>query len=258
MSLIQPDVTRLHHFFRSGPMPCPYLAGRVERKLFTRLSGADASDLNSQLSTAGFRRSHDIVYRPVCQGCVACVPVRIPARRLKLNRTQRRINKANVDLAIVERPPHATPEQYQLFMRYQRDRHGESDMARMSRADFEAMIEEGNASARLFEFRRPDNVLLGAMLADRLADGFSAVYSFFEPGDTRRSLGTYMVLALVQMALHENTENVYLGYWIADCRKMSYKTSFQPLEALGPGGWHDMTPAAAAPVGPPAMAAAEG
>ena len=240
MSLIKTDVARLSHFFRSGPMPCPYLPGRVERKLFTRLSGVDADDLNSRLSTAGFRRSHDIVYRPVCHGCTACVPVRIPAGRFEPNRTQRRLARLNEDLVISERPALATLEQYQLFMRYQRGRHGDSDMARMSRSDFEAMIEEGSVGARLFEFRDAGRALLGAMLADRLTDGFSAVYSFFDPAEIKRSLGTYMVLGLVDLARQEGLDSVYLGYWIEACRKMSYKTSFRPLEILSGGTWQDL------------------
>ena len=240
MSLIKPDVTRLHHFFRSGPMPCPYLRGRIERKLFTRLSGSDADDLNSALSRAGFRRSHDIVYRPVCHGCTACIPVRIPARRFQPNKTQRRLVRTNADLRLVERPAEATVEQYELFVRYQRGRHGDSDMARMTRADYAAMIEEGSASARIFEFRAPQDQLVGAMLADRLHDGFSAVYSFFEPDEGRRSLGTYMVIGLVDLARRDDLDNVYLGYLIDGCRKMSYKTAFRPLEALGPEGWRDL------------------
>jgi arginine-tRNA-protein transferase len=237
MTVIRPNVNRLHHFFRSGPLPCPYLPGRVERKLFTRLSGPDAAALNSILSQAGFRRSHDIVYRPVCPGCRACVPVRIPVDRFAPNRTQRRIAKANADLSATPCPPRDTVEQYELFRRYQRNRHEDSDMARMSQGDFSAMVEEGAAAAGLHEFRTPDGRLVGVILADRLSDGFSAVYSFFDPEDGQRSMGTYMILALVEMARREGLPHVYLGYWISDCRKMAYKARFRPVETLTADGW---------------------
>lgn len=242
MTVIRPEVTRLHHFFRSGPLPCPYLTGRVERKLFTRLSGPDAVTLNSVLSRAGFRRSHDIVYRPVCPGCQACVPVRIPAMRFAPNRTQRRLIKNNADLTVTERPARDTVEQYDLFRRYQRGRHEDSDMARMTHSDYAAMIEEGGGGASLFEFRTADKRLIAVMLADRLTDGFSAVYSFFDPDENRRSLGTYMVIGLVETARREDLAHVYLGYWIASCRKMTYKASFRPIEVLTAEGWSGLEP----------------
>jgi len=240
MSVIKPEVARLHHFFRSGPMPCPYLPGRVERKLFTRLNGPDAGELNSMLSRAGFRRSHDIVYRPVCPGCQACVPVRIPVERFQPNRTQRKVLNQNRTLTMTESPPVETTEQFEVFRRYQRSRHADSDMARMARADYAAMIEEGSTSARMFEFREPAGRLVGAILSDRLADGFSAVYSFYDPAEPRRSLGTYMVLALVEQARREALPHVYLGYWIADCRKMAYKIWFRPIETLTETGWRPL------------------
>ena len=240
MSVIKPGVTSLHHFFRSGPMPCPYLAGRIERKLFTRLTGPDSEALNSTLSQAGFRRSHDIIYRPVCPGCQACVPVRIPVARFEPGRSMRRTLKANADLVMTERPARATHEQYELFMRYQRSRHGESDMARMSQSDYAAMIEEGSVASSLLEFRTPDGNMAAAMVSDCLADGFSAVYSFFEPELTNRSLGTFMVLALVERAAALGLPHVYLGYWIENSPKMSYKSRFRPLETLTRDGWSDV------------------
>ncbi|NBC95579.1 MAG: arginyltransferase [Deinococcus-Thermus bacterium] len=245
MSVIGAKTGRLVHFYRSGPMPCPYIAGRIERKLFTRMTGPDGASLNSILSQAGFRRSHDVVYRPVCPGCNACVPVRIPVERFRPNRTQRRLIKANADLSLAERPPKATAEQYALFGRYQHHRHGDSDMARMSRVDYAAMIEDGAAGAVVYEFRptgadgRP-GPLAAAMLADRLDDGLSAVYSFFDPALDRRSPGTFMILAMVEEARRLGLPHVYLGYWIAESRKMAYKARFRPLEALVDGTWRDL------------------
>ena len=240
MSVIPTLFRPLQQFFRSGPLPCPYLPGKVERKLFTRLSGPHAAEVNSTLSRAGFRRSHDIVYRPVCPGCDACVPVRIPVADFMPGRTMRRLQKLNADLTVSGTPALATVEQYRLFTAYQQSRHGDSDMARMSLADYSAMIDEGRAETTIYELHGAGRKLLGAILTDRLEDGLSAVYSFFEPGEQRRSLGTYMILALIEQARRENLPYVYLGYWIEESRKMAYKARFTPLEALGREGWARM------------------
>lgn len=237
MSIIKPESQGLLHFYRSGPMPCPYIPGRIERKLFARLAGPDVAELNSALSRAGFRRSHDIIYRPVCPNCRACVAVRIPVALFEPNRTMRRVLAINANLVARERPAKATEEDFRLFLDYQRIRHDGSDMARMTRSEFTTMIEEGNAATSLFEFRDAENRLTGVMLTDRLEDGFSAVYSYYDAVQTRRSLGTYMILALISQARREGLPFVYLGYWIRESRKMSYKSRFRPLEMLMPGGW---------------------
>ncbi|MGQ9369952.1 arginyltransferase [Azospirillum sp. A39] len=238
MSIIPPHTRPLQQFFRSGPMPCPYLPGRVERKLFTRLAGPFSAEVNSTLSRAGFRRSHDIVYRPVCPTCSACVPVRIPVAAFTLPRSLRRVLRINGDLTVGEVPAVATAEQYRLFASYQASRHGDSDMARMAMADFAAMVDEGRADTSIVEARDPSGRLVGCMLTDRLADGYSAVYSFYAAAEEARSLGTFLILALVERARAEGLPYVYLGYWIAQSRKMAYKARFRPLEALGPDGWH--------------------
>lgn len=245
MSVIPTLFRPLQQFFRSGPLPCPYLAGKVERKLFTRLSGPHAAEVNSTLSRAGFRRSHDIVYRPVCPGCEACVPVRIPVADFSPGRTMRRLQKLNADLTVTGTPALATVEQYRLFTAYQQSRHGDSDMARMSLADYSAMIDEGRAETTIYELHAAGQPtgglkLLGAILTDRLEDGLSAVYSFFEPGEQRRSLGTYMILALIEQAQRENLPYVYLGYWIEESRKMAYKARFQDSEILVGGTWRPL------------------
>ncbi len=237
MSVIPPRQRPLQQFFRSGPMPCPYLPGQVERKLFTRLTGPFATEVNSTLSRAGFRRSHDIVYRPVCPSCSACVPVRIPVARFEPSRWMRRVVRANRTLTVFEVPPVATSEQFRLFTHYQKSRHGDSDMARMSMVDFAAMIDEGRADTCMFEARLDGDSLIGVILADRLADGYSAVYSFFDPTQDKRSLGSFLILKLVDFAQRHGLSFVYLGYWIAGSRKMAYKARFRPLEALGRDGW---------------------
>lgn len=241
MSVIPPLHRPLQQFFRSGPMPCPYLLGRVERKLFTRLVGPQAAEVNSALSRAGFRRSHDIVYRPVCPGCSSCVPVRVPVATFAPNRTNRRILRANADLVLDVVPAASTPEQFQLFALYQDARHSDSDMNRMTPGDFASMVDEGRVNTFMAETRDPAGRLRGAMLVDRLEDGYSAVYSFYDPDEPRRSLGTHLILAMIERCRQEGLPYLYLGYWIEGSPKMEYKANFQPLEALGRDGWAPLT-----------------
>ena len=243
MSVIPPRQRPLQQFFRSGPLPCPYLPGRVERKLFTRLIPPFATEVNSTLSRAGFRRSHDIVYRPVCPTCSACVPVRIPVADFVPERSMRRVLKRNADLTMTEVAALATGEQFRLFIAYQRTRHGDSDMARMTMADFVSMVDEGRSETSVFEVRDLDDKLIGCILTDRLADGYSAVYSFFDATQERRSLGTFLVLKLIEHCMLGGDPYVYLGYWIEGSRKMAYKARFQPLEILGRDGWQRATAA---------------
>lgn len=228
---------RMLTFYRSGPMPCPYLPGRVEQQLFTELSGAGAQDAFEQLSAGGFRRSHHIAYRPACRGCSACVPVRIVTEGFDMTRAWRRVLRINADLTAVGVGKRITDEQYLLFRRYVTGRHSEGDMARMNRRDYAAMIVSSPVHTDLVEFRGPDGRLMGACLMDRLRDGLSAVYSFFDPADAKRSLGSFMVLWMVREARARGLDHVYLGFWIRDSAKMAYKRRFRPLEGFGPLGW---------------------
>ena len=232
----------LQHFHRTASLPCPYISGKVERKLVTELAGRGAGAFFDELSRAGFRRSHHVAYRPACPGCHGCVPVRIDARRFAWTPSLRRVRARNHDLSAVMTEPRATAEQFRLFTRYQRSRHSGSDMADMTFGDFRAMIAETPVDTRIIEFRDAARTLLGACLLDRTDDGLSAVYSFFEPQVAARSLGTLAILRLVEEARAEGLPWVYLGYWIAESRKMAYKTRFRPLEALGPRGWEPFEP----------------
>lgn len=236
----EPLVVPPQHFYRTAALACPYLASHTERKLITELAGQQAVAFYNALSRAGFRRSHHLAYRPACVGCAACVPVRIPVARFAASRSLRRIQKANADLTVRLAEPLATVEQFRLFARYQRSRHADSDMASMTFGDFRAMIEDSPVASRLVELRRSNGSFLGACLVDLLDDGLSAVYSFYEPEEPRRSLGTYLVLALVEEARRRDLPYAYLGYWIAESRKMAYKARFHPLEGLRPEGWRDL------------------
>ena len=224
-------------FLVTTEMPCAYLPGRLERKLVTELTGPMAVETYEILSRAGFRRSHSIAYRPACNSCNACVPVRVVVQAFEPSRSLRRIVRRNSDLTAQIRPAHSTREQYQIFSRYLDSRHRDGEMIGMSFQEYRSMAEDSPLDTRLIEFRAPDGLLVACCLADWTLDGLSAVYSFFEPELANRSLGSYMVIWLIEQARQLELPYVYLGYWIADSRKMTYKTRFRPLEAFGATGW---------------------
>ncbi len=225
------------HFYRTAALPCPYIPGKVERKLVTELEGPYASEFYNELSRAGFRRSHHLAYRPACAGCSACVPVRIPVADFTESRSLHRIANLNRDLRRRALPSGATMEQFRLFQRYQRARHTDSDMAAMTFGDYQAMVEDNPVASGIMELRDDGGALMGAGLFDPLDDGLSAVYSFFTPDLPKRSLGTFLVMSLIEEAQRRKLAYVYLGYWIANSTKMAYKARFRPIEALGPQGW---------------------
>jgi arginine-tRNA-protein transferase len=224
-------------FMVTSELPCPYLSGRFERKLVTELTGAGAQDQYELLSRAGFRRSHSIAYRPACTGCSACVPVRIVVAGFQLAGSLARIRRRNGDLSLSITLPRATREQYALFGQYLDQRHGDGEMAGMDFRDYRAMVEDTAVDSRMLELRDSSDTLLAACLADWSSDGVSAVYSFFAPEAARRSLGSDMILRLIEVARNDHLPYVYLGYWIQNSRKMAYKSRFRPLEAFGPKGW---------------------
>lgn len=231
------STVRFPYFFVTVPAPCPYLPGKLERKVFTRLIGDDPVALNDALTQAGFRRSQSIAYKPACETCEACVSVRIPIRQFRPNRTMRRIEERNQDLHFSEQPASATEEQFALLRSYLEARHPGGGMVEMDALDFAAMVEDSPILTHVAEYRDPAGRLRAACLIDRLSDGLSLVYSFFDTDDARRSLGTYIVLSQIARARRLGLPYVYLGYWVDGCRKMLYKARFQPLEGLGPEGW---------------------
>lgn len=237
-----PENTQL---FLTAAMPCPYLPGRQERKLFTHLSGRRAGNLHQVLSDNGFRRSQNLIYRPACEGCSACQSVRIVTERFAFSPRFRRVMRHNKDLIVDVRPPRATSEQYALFRRYLGSRHAGGGMTQMSFVDYEYMVEDTPVQSVLVEYRRrdePDNPLVAVALTDVMPDGLSMVYSFYDPDETRRSLGTYLILDHVEQVRRSGLDYVYLGYWVKDSPKMAYKSLFEPLEVQqGPLGWRPLT-----------------
>lgn len=230
-------------FYVTAPQPCPYLEGRMERKLFTALQGDHARALNDALSKQGFRRSQNVLYRPSCAECSACLSARIRAADFRPARAQRRILRRNADLQRSAASPWATEEQYELFRRYLSARHPDGGMADMDIVEFAAMIEETPVCSRVVEYRLPSGQhegageLVAVCLTDVLDDGLSLVYSFFDPGLAVRSLGTHVILDHVAMAREAGLPRVYLGYWVPGSSKMGYKAGFDALEIFKHGAW---------------------
>lgn len=236
-------------FYVTAPQPCPYLPGRLERKLFTHLTHDKAPELIDRLLTTGFRRSQNIAYVPYCDGCQACVSVRVLAREFQPDRSMRRVAKRNSRL--VARRVNASPtiEQYNLFRAYIDHRHGDGGMADMTVLDYRMMVEDSVIDTFITEYReRPIDEpegsddfaswpLRAVALCDRLSDGISMVYSFYDPERPSDGLGTYMIVEHIEFARRLGMPYVYLGYWIEGSEKMAYKTRFAPQERLGPDRW---------------------
>ena len=239
--------TDFPQFYITAPQPCPYLPGKLERKLFTHLTRGRSKTLVDSLLTGGFRRSQNIAYMPYCKTCSACVPVRILVDEFEPRRTLKRIWRANRDITPVRIGANPTSEQYSIFRAYIDSRHSDGGMADMSVLDYAMMVEDSVVNTELTEYRLrsptadPEDVLDGTLLAvslsDRLSDGISMVYSFYEPELRDRSLGSYMIIEHVEYARALGLPYVYLGYWIDGSRKMEYKTRFAPQEQLTPDGW---------------------
>lgn len=230
-------------FYVTAPQPCPYLEGRQERKLFTALQGDQADRLNDALSHQGFRRSQNVLYRPSCAECSACMSARIRVADFEPNRTQRKVMSRNADLSRNPTSPWATEDQYALFRRYLTSRHAEGGMADMDIFEFAAMIEETPIRTRVVEYHRPPNPgekgrqLIGVCLTDLLSDGVSMVYSFYDPEFSRRSLGAWIILDHIRIALETGLPYVYLGYWVPGSPKMGYKADYSALEIYKGGVW---------------------
>ena len=219
-------------------------SGRRERKLFTALQGEHANTLNNTLSKQGFRRSQNVLYRPSCAECSACLSARIRVADFKKSRSQKRAEKRNSHLEREATSPWATEEQYDLFRKYLDSRHANGGMADMDIFEFAAMIEETPVKSRVIEYwdrREPSQPeLIATCLTDVLDDGLSMVYSFYDPDMRNSSLGTYVILDHVRIAMEAGLPYVYLGYWVPGSPKMGYKSGFSAVEIFRKGEWQDL------------------
>ncbi len=231
-------------FYVTAPQPCPYLDGRMERKLFTALQGEYSERLNDSLSKQGFRRSQNVLYRPSCAECSACLSARIRVADFEPSKNQRRVTRKNKAFRREATSPWATDDQYDLFRTYLDSRHADGGMADMDIFEFAAMIEETPIRSRVIEYStdKAGQRQLGAVcLTDVLDDGLSMVYSFYDPEFANQSLGTYVILDHIEIAREAGLPYVYLGYWVPGSPKMGYKARFAPLEVYAAGQWQELS-----------------
>ncbi len=226
-------------FYLTAPYACSYLPARMARSQVAAPGSLIDTTVYSELVRLGFRRSGQHVYRPRCDDCAACTPVRLPVAQFEPNRAQRRCQQRNQDLRLRLRPLVFEESHFQLYRRYQQARHAGGGMDQDDREQYRNFLLQSRVDSGLLEFSLHGEVVMVA-LVDRLLDGLSAVYTFFAPELPRRSLGVYGVLSQIRLARDMDLPYLYLGYWIADCRKMAYKQAYRPLEARVDGHWQPM------------------
>jgi arginine-tRNA-protein transferase len=223
----------------------------MERKIFTQLDPLSGQQLNNYLTHAGFRRSQNVIYRPACENCRACQSLRIRVDGFEAGRRYRRTINRNRDITGIANEAFATDEQFRLLKRYLLTRHPHGGMAEMDFIRYEMMVEDGAVEAEIVEYRNEMGDLIACTLIDDLVDGKSMVYSFFDPELKHRSLGNYMILDHIKRCQLAGLSYLYLGYWVEDSPKMSYKKDFRPAEILTHKGWREIDDVAATNQGPP-------
>ena len=244
MSLLNDIPLSALHFYMTAPYSCSYLPGVQARSQVATPAFLIGTPVYSELVQHGFRRSGTYTYRPRCQGCRACVPLRVPAKQFTANRSQRRAWKQHSHLEATLHPLQDNAEHYALYQRYQHGRHPDGGMDNDDRESYQNFLLQSYVDSVLVEFREPfdhardrQGALRMVSLIDVLSDGLSSVYTFYEPDIPHARFGVYNVLWQIELCRRLNLDFVYLGYWIEQSRKMSYKTQYQPAEGLIAGVW---------------------
>ena len=229
----------------TAPQKCPYIKGKVERKLFTALYGRNSVKLNDDLSLQGFRRSQKVLYRPLCSNCSACLSIRVKVNEFQYSKSQKRVINKNKEIERIEKKPEATDEQYQIFKKYLNYRHLNGGMSDMDALEFSSMIEETNVNSQIYEYwiniNSEKKELIAVCLTDTNKDGLSMVYSFYDPQYNSSSLGKFMILDHINLTKSQNLNYLYLGYWIRQNSKMGYKSNYFPAEVYYKNEWKEIS-----------------
>ena len=227
--LLNLRITRSHE--------CAYLENREEQRLAADIS--EVPELHDQLAESGFRRVENWVYRPVCNECNSCLPIRIDAQNFILSKNLRRILLKNSQLQMSLNDKNADEESFELFKIYLKSRHKDGQMATMSYSDFHSMIHNSPIETFMIKYRDQKNTLTACLLMDAQRDGLSAVYSFFDPNLKQQSLGTFLVLSAIDLTKKSSKKWLYLGYLVRNSQKMAYKARFKPYQLYLNGHWVD-------------------
>ena len=232
----KPTKTYNLNFHNALPRPCPYIPGKKEHLLFTDLTKFVSKKTLEKLISEGFRRSENIFYKPNCKNCNSCMSTRIPLSNFLFSKNFKRILRKNDDLEFKIVKPKSNRMYYKLFKNYLKFRHSKGDMTDMSYLDFRTMLEISPVNTKILHLYK-NNKFFGAMLYDVYEKSYSANYSFYNPIFKKRSLGTFLILKLIEEAKKEKIKYLYLGYYIKECKKMSYKINFKPIEILKNKKW---------------------